>query len=118
MKDLLHSYLATALWSSTGDDDEPLDKRYGIESFAPEAIEQATRDCAAFESQVRAYLDASGQSDARAGHDFWLTRNRHGAGFWDGDWPDDVADDLTDIAHAFGETDAYIGDDGLVYFSR
>lgn len=22
----------------------------------------------------------------RIGHDFWLTRNGHGAGFWDGDW--------------------------------
>jgi|TARA_R110000744_G_scaffold366338_1_gene475354 hypothetical protein len=24
----------------------------------------------------------------RIGHDFWLTRNGHGAGFWDGDWND------------------------------
>ena len=24
----------------------------------------------------------------RIGHDFWLTRNGHGAGFWDGDWDD------------------------------
>lgn len=23
-----------------------------------------------------------------AGHDLWLTRNGHGAGFWDGDWRD------------------------------
>ena len=24
----------------------------------------------------------------RIGHDFWLTRNGHGAGFWDGGWND------------------------------
>jgi hypothetical protein len=38
----------------------------------------------------------------RAGHDLWLTRNRHGAGFWDGDWPTEYADELTAAAHDFG----------------
>lgn len=39
--------------------------------------------------------------------DFYLTRNGHGAGFWDGDYPDEVGRKLTDIAHGFGETWAY-----------
>ena len=38
-----------------------------------------------------------------AGHDFWLTRNGHGAGFWDGDWQEPAAAALTAAAHAFGE---------------
>jgi hypothetical protein len=50
-----------------------------------------------------------------AGHDFWLTRNGHGAGFWDGDWPEPLATVLTDAAHAFGELSPYVGDDGLIY---
>jgi len=33
--------------------------------------------------------------------DFWLTRNGHGAGFWDGGW--DHGDELAEIAHSFGE---------------
>lgn len=38
----------------------------------------------------------------QAGHDFHLTRNHHGAGFWDGDWADDVGKRLTDVAHIYG----------------
>ncbi len=43
--------------------------------------------------------------------DFWLTRNRHGAGFWDGDYPDGIGERLSDIAHGFGEVwvDKYRG---------
>lgn len=35
------------------------------------------------------------------GHDFWFTRNGHGAGFWDGAYTH--GDELTEIAKAFGE---------------
>lgn len=48
-------------------------------------------------------------------HDFWLTRNRHGAGFWDGDYPEKVGARLTDAAHKFGECWLYVGDDGTLY---
>lgn len=54
------------------------------------------------------------------GHDLWLTRNGHGAGFWDD--PEyyggkDNANLLTQKAQALGETDFYKGDDGLMYFT-
>lgn len=38
----------------------------------------------------------------QAGSDFHLTRNRHGAGFWDGYWPGDIGKRLTDAAHVWG----------------
>ena len=50
------------------------------------------------------------------GHDFWLTRNRHGAGFWDRGL-EFVGINLTDAAHAWGEFNLYVGDDGLIYGS-
>lgn len=54
----------------------------------------------------------------QAGTDFFLTRNGHGAGFWDR--PEvyggqENADALTDLAHSFGEVWSYLGDDGLIY---
>jgi hypothetical protein len=49
----------------------------------------------------------------RGGHDFWLTRNRHGAGFWDGDW--ERGAELTKAAHTFGGIDLFVGDDGRVH---
>lgn len=47
------------------------------------------------------------------GHDFWLTRNGHGAGFWDrgygekGDW-------LTAMAKPFGSAHLYVNANGKV----
>jgi hypothetical protein len=69
---------------------------------------------------------------SRAGHDFWLTRNGHGAGFWDGDWDsplpegcplvddcdkpyDSVGDYLTDMSRPYGEVNLCVGDDGKIY---
>jgi hypothetical protein len=53
---------------------------------------------------------------ASAGHDFWLTRVGHGAGFWDGDWPKN-GDALTEICKKYKEIDLYVGDDGKIYGS-
>jgi hypothetical protein len=52
---------------------------------------------------------------AQAGHDFWLTRNGHGAGFWDGDWNESAASALDAGAKEFGDFDLYVGDDGVIY---
>ena len=49
-----------------------------------------------------------------AGHDFWLTRNGHGAGFWDRGLGE-VGDRLSNACKAFGSYDLYIGDDGKIY---
>jgi len=43
-----------------------------------------------------------------------MTRNGHGAGFWDGDWPDD-GDRLTKASEAYGTFDLYVGDDGEIH---
>lgn len=50
------------------------------------------------------------------GHDFWLTRNHHGAGFWDRGLSNGRGKILTDIAHSFGELILYVGDDGQIHF--
>ncbi|MCU9611740.1 hypothetical protein OEK97_27930, partial [Escherichia coli] len=50
-----------------------------------------------------------------AGHDFWLTHNGHGAGFWDGDWPEPFATQLTNAANEFNEIDLYVGDDQQIH---
>lgn len=118
-----NAYVATALWSSTGDDDESLDTKYGPEDIDGATLDRMMADCSAFyaahgdaiqsaEVKARDYFQ---DLDARAGHDFWLTRCGHGAGFWDGDWPEPQAAQLTEAAHKFGNVDLYVGDDGKVY---
>lgn len=114
-------YIKTALWSSTyGDDndDTPMDDTYGPEHLSPEALDKMKSDCAKFQMENSAVLEALGMDGHEYdtfGHDFWLTRNGHGAGFWDGDYPDDIGEALTKASQAFGECSLYIGDDGRIY---
>lgn len=112
LEKFVDAYIECALWSSTGDDGSPLDDDYGTDDIHPESLAQMREDCQAFLSDNR---DAIGPALHFGGHDFWLTRNRHGAGFWDGDWSEPYASDLTKAAHAFGECNLYVGDDGLIH---
>lgn len=117
----IQDYIACALWSSTGEDDEPLDRRFAnrnddSEVFAPETLKAMREECRKFCEQNSEHIESVDYQ--LAGHDFWLTRNGHGAGFWDGDWPDPQADILTESSKQFGEVWLYVGDDGLIYQSK
>lgn len=121
MNNFLVSYIETALWSSNDEHGEPLDSaKYADVELHPDTLKRFETDCEQFET---AYLNLiAGLDDSvlrsipdHIAHDFWLTRNRHGAGFWDGDYPEPLATQLTDLSHTFGECDLYIGDDGLLY---
>lgn len=110
------AYVKAALWSSMDHDDErggePLDANYDTADISPETLASIRDDCKAFQRDHAG--DIRGDLE-RAGHDFWLTRNHHGCGFWDGDWQDEVGQRLTEASHAYGECDLYVGDDGLIY---
>lgn len=122
------SYVGAALWSSTDDEGEPLDANFDIDDIAEITIEAMRTDCEKF---YTANVDAihcddaplsnsfegatAAREAAMAGHDLWLTRCGHGAGFWDGDWPEPFASQLDSAARAFGNVDLYIGDDGKIH---
>jgi hypothetical protein len=108
------AYVVCALWSSTDLDGTPLDRDFNIEDISDETIQEMIADCAKFQADHTG--DISGYPE-QAGYDFWLTRNRHGAGFWDTGrpWADGAGDRLTEAAHTFGETDLYVGDDRKLY---
>ena len=79
-------------------------------------------DCQKFwdehgESIKEAEVTCRCSNEAYAGHDFWLTRCGHGCGFWDGDWPDDLGEELTEACKDMGQCDLYVGDDGKVYLT-
>ena len=116
MDNFTRAYIECALWSSTDDDGEPLDSVYSIDDLSKGALENMQIDCADFQSSFGAQYRVAGLSDEQAGHDFWLTRNRHGAGFWDRGIGDS-GEALTDAAHAYGSVDLYVGDDGLIYIA-
>lgn len=112
MDKFTNAYIEAALWSSTDNSGRPLDDNYGVHDIAPETLASIVEDCKAFQE---AHADDIGGNVEQAGHDFWLTRNRHGTGFWDGDWPVKVGAKLTEASHTYGSVDLYIGDDGRIY---
>lgn len=122
------AYIEAALWAETDNTTDaggrPFDVNYSMADLAPELFARMLADCAEFQAaHAEIIVEASRtrpnhpQRTAAefAGHDFWLTRNGHGAGFWDGDWTEPAASLLTAAAEKFGEMDLYIGDDGLIY---
>lgn len=115
-KEFVRSYLQTAIWSSNDDKGNRLDRNHDTSDFAAEAIVEAIKDANAFIEGNRVDLIATGASDEQNGHDFWLTRNRSGEGFWSRGYGD-VGRKLTDAAHEYGEADVYVGDDGKLYLS-
>ena len=120
------AYVEAALWSSTysndDDDDECLNLDDVEHELAPETSDKMLSDCADFlayceESGLDAFPDYGRSEWGNAelsGHDFWLTRNGHDAGYWDRGLGD-IGDALSDAAKTFGTADLYVGDDGLIY---
>jgi hypothetical protein len=107
------AYVESAMWTMTDDDGNPCDD-LGLVDIADETIARMVDDCRRFQEANRGTLERAGD-DEQNGHDFNLTRNGHGAGFWDRGYDDAIGDALTDAAHAFGTFDLYIGDDGFVH---
>ena len=105
----VQAYLHTASWVECESGENT--------NFTPEAINIARKDCEWFIGRVNQefgstdIISREGQDvHYVAAHDLYLTRNGHGAGFWDS--PEDYggqenADRLTKIAHDMGECQAY-----------
>ena len=105
-------YIETALWSSTDENMEPLDKNFSIDDIDSATLETMIEDCKRFQID---YSDWLGENDSeKAGQDFWLTRNGHGAGFWAGEWPIN-GELLTKWSKMFGEFNLYVGDNGKLF---
>lgn len=110
------------LWSECDIDEngngEPLDTCYEISDIAENdavrvrvAVGDFLLDLA--ESGLLAAYRAT-QEMSQFGHDWVLTRNHHGAGFWDRGLGD-LGKRITDLVQPYGEIHAYLGDDGLVH---
>lgn len=119
---ILQNYLICALWSSVDENGEPLDDGRDIDDIADETKAQAREDILDFFG----LLEREGVkwqefwSLEQFGHDFWLTRNGHGAGFWDRASINEtekytVGQALTKWAQTMGNVYLYVGDDGMVY---
>ena len=128
-KEILEHYLIAALWSSLDDNDEPLDDNYSVDDIAESAKEEQLEEICdwlsycdelelleKFLEQPQVAESTRHSAEAMLGHDFWLTRNGHGAGFWDRGLGE-LGEQLSDACKTFGSCDPYVGDDELIYFT-
>lgn len=111
----VRAYFECALWASTDDYGQALDRSYNIDDIAAADVEAAADFVRDFITENRADIDAAiahptvRYTMESVGHDLWLTRNRHGAGFWDRGLGE-IGDRLTKAAHAAGESTLYVND--------
>ena len=110
--EFMRGYLGCAEWLL--DDESPQEEggidRAKIRGWSRAAIKSARADCADFvkanAADLELYYELTDRDESSAGNDFWLTRNRHGAGFWDRGI-DPVFKRLTKAAHAYGERNVF-----------
>ena len=106
---MVKGYTDCALWASiTGEDGEPLDENHTADDLAPSTVAAFRRDCADFAALITSEdIDVSDIEPGQFGQDFWLTRNHHGAGYWDRGLGE-RGDALTKWAHSMGEADLVV----------
>ena len=114
MKACYSDYLQCAAWSSIDENGEPLDSY----QFSDVAEKNMREDLDKFVEEMECHPELLEQYEELGGtpeqfaHDFWLTRNGHGAGFWDRGLGD-VGDKLTEMAETHGSCDLYLSEETL-----
>ncbi len=78
-----------------------MDLNYSIEDLDPKFLEKSERELTEFMDRARHLFTDQELEESPIEHDFWLTRNGHGAGFRAGDYEND--EELSEIARSFGE---------------
>lgn len=139
LSDMFDQYVETALWSTTGDDDEPLDAVHSADDIPASVLDELRESVLDFYAGNRRDLVAW-TSPQDAGHLFWLNRNGHGVGFWDRTYTgaentaeyraryglswsaarsrvrfNAAMERLSADAKVHGSVNLSVGDDGLIY---
>jgi hypothetical protein len=107
-KMFLEAYNVALLWSS-----EPRPGYWGVADMSPSMSMRCEDDCRRFYDAFHVHFDGR---EVDAGHDFALTRNRHGAGFWEhGRWPSPAGEIMRDGAWAAGSIEIEEDDGAGLY---
>lgn len=101
-------YITCALWCGSGDEEDQDaldDTEISLESFDTLSKQGIISDCTKFMTDNHKLL--KGLSMSQSGHDFWLTRNHHGTGFWDRGLGE-IGDKLTTESFNYSALNAFI----------
>ena len=81
LDEFTQGYVEAIYWTECNADCEEGMEDLTMEDMAAETLSDIKEDCASFQRDNAA--DLEGIDSHQSGVDFWLTRNRHGAGFWE-----------------------------------
>jgi len=131
--EMLPSYVDTALWATTYDGMDPdidIDEDsdlsfqtlgYTIENCSPEFLENSKKDLLGFMEMVvndseaskelsKIFYEECGKDSGTFAHDFFLSREGHGAGFFDYN-----CNKLQKLAKTFGGVNIYASENGMLF---
>lgn len=119
---MVEGYIDCAIWTCADDlgielgpgavDGQIAEMRYSL-PWAPGTISALRQTVADFLTGDAFAEWLAEWTPSQAGHDLWLTRNGHGAGFWDRGLA--FGGVLTSLATPYGAASLYLGDDDLIY---
>jgi hypothetical protein len=134
MNPSLQSLVETLLWSENDNSNEcggePLDTNYCFTDVDEACLAELYQRFQDFVSEAEQLLAAKfgdewssiddfyigcASGDYQAEHDYIMTVNEHGCGYWDGDWQDGVGEILCNLARKKPPIYAMVGDDGKIY---
>lgn len=130
MNPTLNALTVSLLGSESDDNGVPLLSNYSASDIDSDCLDRLYSEYCQFVNAVEKkiteligntwnsideFYDIAQPVEYQAEHDFIMTRNGHGCGFWDGDWSEVVSSILNEEAKKFACVNGIIGDDGKIY---
>lgn len=103
-----NGYLECLLWASPGlDSGAELDSKYKLTNLTHESLDRIVAECKAWYKEnekllVAATNEIPHRDFSHHGHDFYLSRNHHGTGFFDRGYSPKLSDTLQHAAEDAG----------------
>ncbi len=110
MEFFIGGYITCAMWSSTDDNGDTLETNHSPDKIDDTTMLDIVIDCWTFVKNNQ-HLIEDNMTWSQAGHDFWLTRNGHGTGYW-ARGLGEVGEQLSTACESFSEVDLFILNDG------
>jgi hypothetical protein len=126
---VVHAYIGTLLWSESCNGTAPVEvcDHLGRGEDCDASLDYLNYDADDLDDSARLEIvsdvtdfveanagDLAGIDAGDIGHNFVLSRNGHGAGFWDRGWGE-RGDRLHEAAKVYGTMSAYVGSDNKIF---
>lgn len=114
---MVGSYIQAMQWATYDENGDYLEDYELSEEARQAAVVACAKFLAVHGKDLDVVINIHDYTYGMAGHDLFLTRERHGVGFWDRDLGH-YGDVFTKYCEGIGECYPYVGDDNLIYMGE